>query len=109
MKNNTDKLKTLLSQALQATPGDFALQEVRSLIHSAINKLEHVEKKRERREQQVKTNNWPVVNGQVMNPFAIKQTIDAIDEMIASEKQKIEELNRRKIKHDGEDVQELFG
>jgi len=108
MKNNTEKLKNLLSLALQSAPQDFALQEVRSHIRHALTKLEHVEKKRDRREQPVQTNNWPVVAGQVLNPNAFKQTIDAIDEMIESEKKKIEDVsNRRKNKNEGEDIQEL--
>ena len=108
--NKNEKLKNLLSLAIQTAPDDFAMQEVRSHIRAALNKLEHVEKKRERRDRQVDSNNWPVVNGQVINPFAVKQTIEAIEEMIADEKQKIDDIsNRRKNKHDGEDDQELFG
>lgn len=114
MKNNTQEMKTLLAQALRTMPDDFALSEVKASIRNALNKLENVEQKRERRErnqQQATTNQWPVVNGQVINPYAVKQTIDLIDEMIASEKKKIEEIhNRRKNKHEGdEDLQDIFG
>lgn len=106
--NKTEKLKNLLSLALQSAPDDFALQEVRSHIRTALVKLETVEKKRDRREQPVQTNNWPVVAGQLVNPHAVRHAIDAIDEMIATEKLKINEItNRRKTKHEGEDVQDL--
>jgi hypothetical protein len=112
---NTEKLRNLLSLALQSTPEDFALQEIKAHIRHAIVKLEHVEKKRLRREQQqqqqVQTNSWPVVNGQITNPHELKQKISAIDELIASEKLKIEEIaNRRKEKDaSGDDVQTFFG
>jgi hypothetical protein len=114
MKSNTEQVKTLLSQAMRNVPDDFALAEVRVAIRNALTKLENVEAKRERRDRQDQqaTNQWPVVNGQVINPYAVKQTIDLIDEMIASEKKKIEEIhNRRKTKHDGEDedLQTVFG
>lgn len=114
MKKNTQEMKTLLAQALQTMPDDFALSEVKASIRSALNKLERVEEKREKREQQQQVSNqWPVVRGQVINPYAVKQTIDLIDEMIASEKKKIEEIhNKRKTKHDegeDQDLQAIFG
>jgi hypothetical protein len=116
MKRNTQEVRNLLSQAYKNVPEDFALAEVKAQIRAALERLERVETKRERREQtKPQTNNWPVVNGQVVNPYAVKQTIDLIDEMIATEKRKIEEIHqRRKKSHDdeGEDdngVQAIFG
>lgn len=116
MKNNTQEVRSLLSQAYRNVPEDFALAEVKAQIRAALEKLERVETKRERREQWQKqpqqTNNWPVVGGQVVNPFAVKQTIDLIDEMIAVEKKKIEEIHQRRRKnseHEGEDIQAIFG
>lgn len=118
MKNNTEKLKNLLSLALQSSPDDFALQEVKTHIRQAIVKLESVERKRLKREelnQALRTNNnWPVVQGVVQNPTNLRQTIDAIDEMIAEEKLKLTEIaNRRKYKHEpddeGENLQTIHG
>jgi hypothetical protein len=110
MKNNTQKLKELLVQALQNVPNDFSLSEVRAQIRSTILKVEQVEQKRAKREQQQVTNQWPVVAGQVQNPFAVKQAIDAIDEMISSEKKKIEEINTRRKKPDEDDnLQAILG
>ncbi len=106
---NTEKLHNLLALALQSTPEDFALQEVKTHIRHALVKLETVEKKRARREQTTTTNNWPVVAGRVINPHDVRQSIDAIDEMITSEKLKLIELaNRRKTKHEGEDDAETI-
>src|SRR4051812_28568242 len=105
MKDNTRQVKSLLMQALQNVPEDFALSEVKAQIRTALSKLDKVEQRRERREQKPVTNQWPVVNGQVINPYAVKQTIDLIDEMIATEQQKIQEIKRRKKvdDHEGED------
>lgn len=112
MKNNTQKLKGLLVQALQSVPNDFTLSEVRAQIRTTILKLEQVEQRREKREQQQQVSNqWPVVGGQVQNPFVVKQAIDAIDEMISSEKKKIEEINTRRKKPDEDDdnLQAILG
>lgn len=111
MKNN-QKLRSLLTLALQSTPNDFALQEIKGHIRNAIVKLDHVETKRARREeQQQMSNNWPVVAGQVMNPHELKQKMHTIDELISAEKLKIEELSSRRKEKDasGDDVQTFFG
>lgn len=104
MKNNTEQTKVLLQKALLDTPADFALSEVRFHIRAALNKLETVEKKRAKREvahEQRKT----VTAQQAYNPFAALQ---AIDEMIAEEKAKIEDIHRRRNKpKDGSDDEDL--
>ncbi len=106
--NNAENSKALLKQALHALPPDFALSDVKVQIQAAIHKLEHVETKRDRRElPQQATNQWPVLNGQVVNPFSLKQTISQIDEMIAAEKKKIEEITQRRKRHHGEDGEDF--
>lgn len=101
---STQRTRNLLSQALKDMPSDFSFAEVRLAIRSAITKLEHAEEKKEKkRNQTVVSNQWPVVNGQVSNPYTVKHTIDMIDEMIAGEKKKIEEIHNRKNKHNDED------
>ncbi len=89
---NTQEAKDLLLKALSRTPEDFALGEVRTHIRLALNKLEHVEKKRERRMQLPP----PVV----VNPVATRQTIEFIDDMIEQEKVKIENIKKRKTSED---------
>lgn len=104
---NTEKLRNLLSLALQNTPDDFALQEIKGHIRHAIVKLDHVETKRTRREQ-VQT----VAPVPSLNSKDLRHRLDAIDELISTEKLKIEEIsNRRKGNDDGDgdDVQTIFG
>src|SRR6185436_17361896 len=102
MKNNTEKVKSLLQQALQAVPSDFALTEVRSFIRAALQRVEAVETKRERREAQFTP---PAVSS-----AHTKATIQFIDEMIGLEKEKIKGINQRKTNNDGfEDIQAILG
>jgi len=49
MKNNTDEAKEFLNKAIKALPSDFVLFEVRRYINLAIQKIEHIEKRREKR------------------------------------------------------------
>ena len=104
MKDNTEKIKILLQKALLDAPSDFTLSEVRFHIRSALNKLENVANKRAKREIAYKQRK--TVTGQKgLNPFAALQ---AIDEMIAGEQAKIEEIHRRRNKpKDGSDDEDL--
>lgn len=94
MKNNTQNAKALLQKALLQTPEDFALSEVRFHIRAALSKLEHVEKKRERRE--VASEKREAVREQAVAPYDPIRVIEAIDMMINEEKAKIEEIQRRR-------------
>jgi len=116
MKNNTERTKQLLVQALQNVPNDFALTEVKFFIKTALQKLEHVEKKRDRREQTAATPHeswWQSVTGNLTNPLTPKHTLDTIDQMIEAEYNKLNELAERKKKKtddgDADDLQALFG
>lgn len=104
MKNNTEKTKALLQKALLDSPDDFALSEVRFHIRAAIGKIENVEKRRNKREVAFEERKEQVAQ-QAYNPFA---AIQAIDEMIAVEKAKLEEIARRRNKpKDGSDDEDL--
>ena len=48
MKNNTEEAKNLLKRASRALPSDFTLFEVRRYVSLAIQKIEDIEKKREK-------------------------------------------------------------
>jgi len=52
MKSNTDMAKELLVRAMRALPSDFTLFEARRYVSLAIQKIESVEKKREKRATQ---------------------------------------------------------
>lgn len=116
MKNNTEKAKALLQKALVETPDDFALTEVRSHIRAALNKLEKVEDQRLQREQartkrieKLEQQAIRPVDGKLYNPWKV---IELIDEMIAGEKAKIEEIQRRRSgsqkKDDDDELQTLL-
>lgn len=49
MKNNTSEVRSYVEAALRSLPGDFALGEVRALLAATLNRIEHVEQKRSRR------------------------------------------------------------
>jgi hypothetical protein len=113
MKTNTNETKAALQKALAQVPQDHALSEVRYHIRAALGKLETVEKKRDRRE--VSAERRELARGQgnayAFDPF---RAIQAIDEEIAKEKAKIENIQRRRTqvddeKDDGDELQTVFG
>lgn len=81
----TDRLKSLIIQAIRES-NDSSLSEIRFALKNSLNKLELIEKKKEKTIPQ-KTNQWQTVNGKLINPYAVKQTVDLIDDMIESEKE----------------------
>jgi len=112
MKTNTNETKAALQKALAQVPQDHALSEVRYHIRAALGKLETVEKKRDRRE--VNSERRELARGQgnaySYDPF---RAIQAIDEEIAKEKAKIENIQRRRTqddeKDDGDELQTVLG
>jgi len=114
MKDNTQRLKTLLQQALRECPQDFALSEARFHLNAAMTKVEQVEKKRHRRheaEQEQYRQQW-VVGSTGMN---VRETLGYIDTMIAEEQKKIQEIAERRKRQQGpeeeggHEVSELLG
>jgi hypothetical protein len=92
MKNNTQEAKSLLLKALSHTPNDNALSEVRHYIRIAMSKLEHLEKKRERREVVAEKRESKAVN----YGYDPLRMIQAIDEEIFKEKNRLNEIQRRR-------------
>lgn len=111
LKNNTEETKAALLKAIQYIPQDNSLSEVRYHLRVALDKLEHVEKKRERREVNAERREMakPQGNPYGFDPFRVLQ---AIDEEIAKEKGKIEEIQRRrkesKEKGDNDEFQTIL-
>jgi thiamine pyrophosphate-dependent acetolactate synthase large subunit-like protein len=111
--NNLSPTKEFLNKALNNLPADFAIQEVRSHIRHALQKLEHVEKKRSSRETVQKTQHatWhEMINNGVQNPNTPQRTIDIINQMIAEEKAKLDDIKTRKSKivKDTDNLDTLF-
>lgn len=98
MKNNTSDAKLFLQKAYAATPNDNSLSEVKSLIKIALNKLEHVESKRERRQEnkeKKESNNLVFQNPELM--------LKLIDQEINKTKASINEMKNKKMKVDDDD------
>lgn len=113
MKNNTNETKAALQKALSQIPQDHALSEVRYHIRAALGKLETVERKRDRREVNAERRDLAQVQGNTyaFDPF---RAIRAIDEEIAKEKAKIENIQQRRRvgdneKDDGNELQTVYG
>lgn len=79
MKNLNEAKKHLLL-ALRHMPDDFALSDSRAAMKMALTRLEHVEKKREKRQEIQNTPIHPVA------PQDLNRTFKVIDDMIEQEK-----------------------
>lgn len=113
MKNNTQETKAALQKALAVTAQDNALTDIRYHIRAALDKLEHVEKKRVRREENSEKRELAKGQGAVhgYDPF---RAIQAINEEIALTKAEIKEIQRRRKqpddeKDDDDELQTVFG
>ena len=105
----TDRVRELLAAALQAAP-EFALEEVRSHIRAAMVKLDRVAKKRELREHGVTPGVVRVAVSGAAPWQDVQKQVALIDDMIASEKHKLDEITRRKKPSEGdEQLQAIFG
>lgn len=96
MKTNTTDAKRLIQQALSSMPEDFTLSEARYHLKAALSHVEHVEQKRQRRDVTQKQNE---VNAQFKNmgtlqgqPIDLRESLKAIDDMIAAEQKKVDEI-----------------
>lgn len=78
----TDQAKTFLQKAIQHMPNDFALAEVRYHLRLAAQKLEHLEVKKQKREEVQKKATW----------YPSPGSLATIDQMLADEKARLEEI-----------------
>lgn len=97
-----------MQKALQQTPDDFSLSEVRYHIRAALTKLENVEKKREKREVNANRRASVAAAGNSLSAFDPAKVIEIIDMMMDDERAKIEEIQNRRNKK-GEDGETLYG
>jgi hypothetical protein len=95
MKNNTNKARNLLEQALLSLPQDFSLDTARRSIKIALSEIIQIENKREKRNK-LKENRKELKNK--LMPSSIK----IIDELIKQENKKIE---NNKNKKENEDIE----
>jgi len=112
MKYNTQRLKSLLHQALRECPQDFTLSEARYHLNAALTKVEQVEKKRERRQQAEQEQYQQHWGAGTVPGMGVKETLHYIDSMIAEEKRKIDEIAERRKKQQTEgddDVSAILG
>src|SRR5581483_8656408 len=100
------KIRESLEQAYASLPHDFAYREVRFYLNYAIKRLEALERKEGKKvaEQQRQQQNRAEMEKQArkynipayQSPFLLKQTIGMIDEMIAGEYKKINEIQEKR-------------
>lgn len=99
MKDNTTEARRLLEQAIRVMPEDFALSEARHHIKIALNHIGQVEQKRVRRENVQRQNTTqPLFSGTASGGSAnnIRESLQAIDDMIAGETKKLEDIQTRR-------------
>lgn len=109
MSSNTENIKLTLRKLIANVPQDFALEEVRLHLKNALAKLESVDKKRERRENNAERREVAKNQDKVKlyDPF---KTMKAIEEEITKEKNKLENIQRRRNqeKDDNNEFQTIF-
>lgn len=108
MKNNTQTSKELLKKALNNMPNDFSLNEVKNLIKNAIFKIESVEKKRDKREENIKQNQIDVEQWRQATISQQISSLQAIEEMIKAEQEKLDKNKNRKKNTDDDGVQTIL-
>lgn len=108
MKNNTNTSKELLKRALTNMPNDFSLNEVKNLIKNAIFKIETVEKKRDKREDNIKQNQIDVEKWKQASFNQQVNSLQAIDEMIKAEQEKLDKNKNRKKDIDDDGIQTIL-
>jgi len=108
MKNNTNTSKELLKRALTNMPNDFSLNEVKNLIKNAIFKIESVEKKRDKREENIKQNQIDLDKWKQASFNQQVNSLQAIEEMIKAEQEKLDKNKNRKKDTDDDGIQTIL-
>lgn len=101
MKNNTTDAKRLIEQAIRLLPNDNALSETRFHLRAALGHVEAVEEKRARRETTQRQNEMNERLKQmgtlpVTGTIDLRENLRVIDELIAAENKKLEEIKSRR-------------
>ncbi len=114
MKKNKE-IRELLTKAFHAASTTFELQEVRYHILQALNKvqkIEHKDDKKKTEQQPTNHQNWQqLVQDGLKNINSPSQTLDTINQMIAMEENKLKEIianKHRKPSSDDTEVQTFF-
>lgn len=107
MKNNTQNSKELLFKALHNLPEDFALREAKQQIVRAINEIEKIEGRRAQREQNLQKEKEKEKKI-FISPYTASQQLQEIENMINSEKKRLEALQEKKKNKDDEDLQTIY-
>jgi DNA topoisomerase VI subunit B len=99
VKNNTQRSKALLQQALSNLPQDGALQSARQYLGKALQEISKVEGKRQKREviRQDVEKQWKEKMEMFWQPSPdqAQNMLNQIDSMIEMEQKKIEEIQQK--------------
>lgn len=97
--NNT---KTLLEEVLKTLPWQNKFSQLRFHINKAIYELEHIERKEIKKiDKETVAEQWryDIQKQIIINPtLDVKNTVNIIDQMIAVEQQKLENLKKKPAK-----------
>jgi len=100
MKANTTDAKRLIQQAINSMPEDFTLSEARYHLKAALSHVEHVEQKRVRRENTQRQNDvaarFKSMGGVQAGTVDLRENLKIIDDMIAAEQKKLDEITAKK-------------
>ena len=92
MKKNTDNLKKYLTLALQNTPEDFVFENIKPMLKSALSIVEKVEKKRNKREQNIIANDNLIMKQ--LNDNQLKNIMNNLDNMIKEQEKNIKSFKK---------------
>ena len=101
MKNNTTEIRMLVEKALQSLPFDNVLQGTRFHLKCALNEINKVESKRHKREKvriEVEKEYKEKMASLFIPPENSQLALNAIDEMISQEEDKIKRIKENKNK-----------
>lgn len=114
MKNNTERSKHFLLQAIQNMPDDFALSTARQQMKSALHEMQKIESRRESRENMNKAHELERLEKSIgvgVN-YDARDALKMIDELIGQEKENLKSILERKQKEqlndDDNDIQALL-
>lgn len=96
MKDNTNQVKDFLMKALTSLPNDFVLADVKIDIKNAISKIEKIEHKRAKKEENYQARKQESKKYKTLSTNDMLVTLEVIDDLIKAEKLKLEEIKNKK-------------
>ena len=103
-------IKETLNEIVKSLPADREYADMRYYVLKAISEADNIEKKRKQKAKLIEmqkgtaqvSQQWQMnpQTGTLSSPFELKQKLNVIDEMIAAEKQAIENMHKKPKKQE---------